>query len=396
MLRIALRMLAADRAKFGGLLFGLAFTAFLVTFAAAYFAGFMTHGFALVSENPGFDIWVMDPAVDSVEQTTNLPASALARVRSVDGVADARPLSLATADARFPNGRFQQFQVIAVDDATLAGAPAVDGVAGQALRSPDAVIVDAGGTSGKLDTPTLARDRWPHDGPHLQVPMRELAAGDELLVNDQRVRVLGQSHVPQRFPPRPLMYMTQGTALRLLPPERRTLTFVLVRAAEGLDANHLADRITARTGLRARTRAQFKSDTVRWYLINSEDVGDITAMLVLAMTMGLGVSGVMFFMFTLDSRRHYAVLKALGADPATLRNMVIVQVLVSALIGAGVGLGVCAAAVLLAVHANFPVRMMWFTPIIGVLGVGLVSAVAAWASLRPVARLEPGAVFAGR
>src|SRR6476661_7830548 len=107
--RIALKMLAADRAKFIGLLFGIAFTSFLVTFAASYFCGFMTRGFALISENPGVDVWVMDPAVESVDQTVNLPDSALARVRGVDGVRRATPLALGAATARFADGRFQTF-----------------------------------------------------------------------------------------------------------------------------------------------------------------------------------------------------------------------------------------------------------------------------------------------
>jgi len=69
------------------------------------------------------------PAVESAEQTTNLPDSALDRVRSVEGVLSAVPLALSTVEARFPNGTFQPFQVICVDDATLFGVPALkDGV----------------------------------------------------------------------------------------------------------------------------------------------------------------------------------------------------------------------------------------------------------------------------
>src|SRR5215469_10201786 len=125
MLRMALKMLMGDRAKYLGLLFGITLTSFLVTFAASYFCGFMTRGFALISENGAADVWVMDPAVASVEQTTNMAASALGRVRSVKGVASAVPLALGTAEARFPNGRVQPFQVIGVDDATLGGVPPV-------------------------------------------------------------------------------------------------------------------------------------------------------------------------------------------------------------------------------------------------------------------------------
>ncbi len=42
MFRLALKMLIGDRTKYAGLLFGITFTSFLVTFAASYFCGFMT------------------------------------------------------------------------------------------------------------------------------------------------------------------------------------------------------------------------------------------------------------------------------------------------------------------------------------------------------------------
>src|SRR5260370_1196675 len=80
MLRLALKMLVGDRTKYAGLLFGITFTSFLVTFAFSYFCGFMTRGFALIAENPLADVWVMDPAVGSAGQPTNLPDSALGRV----------------------------------------------------------------------------------------------------------------------------------------------------------------------------------------------------------------------------------------------------------------------------------------------------------------------------
>src|SRR6476620_4934992 len=153
MIRVAMKMLLGDRAKYVGLLFGITFTSFLVTFAASYFCGFMTRGFALIAENPTADVWVMDPAVDSIEQTANVPDSALDGVRSVDGVLSAVPLALGTADARFPNGRFQPFQIIGVDDATLSSVPRLkDDESPAVLRSPDAAIVDPGGTEGKLET----------------------------------------------------------------------------------------------------------------------------------------------------------------------------------------------------------------------------------------------------
>jgi putative ABC transport system permease protein len=145
MLRIALKMLLGDRAKYVGLIFGITFTSFLVTFAASYFAGIMTRGYAPIAENSTVDVWVMDSAVTSVEQTTNMSLQALVRVRSVAGVQSAVPLMFATADVRFPDGRYQPFQVVGVDDATLIGMPSIQNdVMPDLLRVPDAVVIDAG------------------------------------------------------------------------------------------------------------------------------------------------------------------------------------------------------------------------------------------------------------
>ncbi len=396
MFRLAWRMLAADRTKFFGLLFGIAFTSFLVTFAASYFCGFMTRGFSLISENGVADVWVMDPAVDSVEQTINLPVSALLKVRSVEGVRFATPLALGMVDVRFPNGRFQTFQVIGVDDASLQGAPSSRATHAEDLRTNNAIIVDAGGTEGKLETPVTREDQWPNDGVHLNVQTRELTKGDELLVNDQLLRVIARSHTLPRFPPRPLIYTTLANAVRILPSERHLLTFVMASAAPNISPRELALRIERQTGLRARSSEDFKADTVNWFLINSEDVGDIGAMLILAMTMGFGVTGIMLYMFTYENQKQYAVLKAMGASSKTLRRMIFFQAGVCALLGTGIGLGICGLAGEAVMSMGFPFRMMWFTPLIGLLGVALVSLTAAAISLRPVITLQPAVVFSSR
>ncbi len=397
MLRLALKMLMGDRTKYAGLLFGITFTSFLVTFAASYFCGFMTRGFALIAENPA-DVWVMDPAVESAEQTTNIPDSALDRVRGIEGVQSAVPLALTLADARLPNGRFQPFQVICVDDVTLSGMPQLrDGVSSAVLRAPGAVIVDAGGTDGKLETPSLKTDQWPYGAPHLNVATRELAAGDELLINDHLAVVQGRSDALPRYPPRPLLFTTFSNATHLLLPERHRLTFVLATAAPGISPQELAGRIHERTGLKARSSEDFKADTVRWFLINSEDVGDIAAMLSMAMSVGFGVTGVMLFIFTNENLKQYAVLKAMGATSRLLLTMILFQAGLCALVGTGLGLGLCGIiGHVAATQSDYPFRVMWFTLVLGAAMVMLVSLVAALISAGPVLKLEPGVVFTAR
>ncbi len=397
MFRVAVKMLFGDRVKYIGLLFGIAFTSFLVTFAGSYFAGFLTRSFALVAENPRTDVWVMDPAVRSVEPTTNLPSSTVDRVRSVEGVATAAPLVLGTTDVRFPNGRFQSFQIIGVDDATLAGLPPFkDGVSPIALRTPDSVAVARGGTSDKLQTPLEKKDQWYDGPPHLDVPTRTLRPGDDLLVNDHRVTVVARATALPRYPARPLLYTTYSNALRILPPERRMLTFVLATATLGVTPADLAARIESRTGFRARSSADFKADTVRWTLANSEDVGDVETMLSIAILIGFGVTGVLLYMFTNENLKQYAVLKAMGITPRLLLTMIFIQTGLCAVIGTGLGLGLCVAAGWLVAGPDYPFRLMWFTPIAGGLMVLVVAIVSAAISARPVLKLDAGMVFAGR
>lgn len=389
MFRVAIKMLMYDKTKYLGLFIGIGFTAFLVTFAMSYFAGFMTRGFALVSENPTAAVWVMDRAVSSTEATINMSNASLGLVRGVKGVDYASPLYLGDVTARFANGHFQTFQTIGVDDATLSGAPKPANL----LRIPESVIVDSGGTRGKIQTPIFKKDIWPYDGSHLNIPTRKLQYGDELLINDKRVVIANVSHTIPRFPPRPLLYTTTSNFKRLVPGKMKYITFIMVRNAKNILPEELAHKITTQTGLKAITRAAFKKETVMWYMINSEDVGDMVNMVMLAMIVGFGVTGVMLYMFTYENIKQYAVLKAMGASTKQLTHMILTQAFVGVIVGSGIGMGIAAFFGQAISSADFPFRMMWFAPLIGFLGVLIVSITAALISIRPILKMEPAIVF---
>ena len=389
MFRVAIEMLMHDKTKYIGLFIGIGFTAFLVTFSMSFLAGFMSRGFALVSENPSATVWVMDKAVSSPEATVNMSDASLGLVRGVKGVEYASALYISDVTARFANGNFQKFQVIGVDDATLSGAPK----SATSLHLPDSVIVDSGGTSGKIQTPLHKKDMWSYDGSHLSVPTRELKYGDKLLVNDKRVIVADVSHTIARFPPRPLLYTTQSNFKRLIPAGKRYITFIMVRSEKGVSPKQLAKDISAQTGLKAITSERFKKETVLWYMINSEDVGDMTNMVVLAMLVGFGVTGVMLYMFTYENIKQYAVLKAMGASKKQLSDMVFTQAFVGVVIGSGIGIAVAALIGQAIASTDFPFRMMWFAPLFGFLGVLIVSITAAFISLRPILKMDSAVVF---
>jgi putative ABC transport system permease protein len=111
---------------------------------------------------------------------------------------------------------------------------------------------------------------------------------------------------------------------------------------------------------------------------------------------GFGVTGVMLYMFTYENLKQYAVLNTMGATPRLLLTMIFVQAGVCALLGGGLGLGLCALVGDTVGETGYPFRMMWFTPLVGIIGVMIVSLTAAAISVRPVLKLQPAVVFAGR
>jgi len=115
------------------------------------------------------------------------------------------------------------------------------------------------------------------------------------------------------------------------------------------------------------------------------------------MLVGFGVTGVVLYMFTEENLGQYALLQAAGATPRLLTAMILVQAAVCAVLGTGIGLGVCAVVRpgrRRGSRVSVPDDVV--RALIGGGMVILVSIVAALVSMRPVFKLQPASVFAGR
>lgn len=395
MIRLAIRMLVGDTTKWLGVVMGVLFCTFLTTHMLAMFAGMMERSFALITDIPQADIWVMDPTVEYADEPAGLPATALDRTRSVPGVKWAVPLYTGTLRARLPSGQFRGVLVIGIDDATLIGAPEriIRGDV-RSLRNAESVIADTEGARLLLRMPLRLPEHRPGwNMPDLKVPTRPLVVGDELLVNDHRLVVVGLAELGARFLSKPILYMTYSRARQIAPPERNLLSYVLVKAADGEDHHALAERIQRSTGLRARPRVAFEEDTFWYYVRTTGVVGRIAFMVSLAVVVGALVSGLLLYLFTADNLRYYATLKALGAADATVVKMVLAQAAVCGVVGFGMGVGLSVLLSRLMSTRAMPYLLMW--PALGFTAavVVVVSALSALLSARSVIRLEPGMVF---
>jgi len=385
MYSISLKMLMGERAKYLAMIFGLSFASMLMTHSAALFVGIMLRTVATIRNCGVADIWVMDPKALYVDDVKNVSDTELYRVRSVEGVDWAVPLFYGLLKARLPNGGFQSSLVLGLDDSSLAGGPP-EMIQGSMrdLRLADAVIVDIDGASRRFAN-AGAENGVKH-------PLR---IGDSLELNDHRANVVGLCRVERSLLSQPVIYTTYSRALAFAPAERKSLSFVLVKANPKADQRKLCKLISQQTGLAAYTQDELWWMTMRYYFRNTAIPLNTGTAALLGLIVGIAVSGQAFYSFTQDNIRHFGALKAMGVSNGTLLRMILLQAAIVGLLGYGVGIGVTAFTGYLTRFTEISWRLTWWILAGSAVAVMLICTGSAAASIRRVLKLEPAIVFRG-
>lgn len=379
---VAIKMLIGDRLKYLGLVGGLAFAALLVTQQAAIFTGYALRTGAWIRDTSSADLWIMDPQQEHTDDAKRLVSTALQRVRSIEGVAWAMPMFKGYMPARMPDGKVHQIRVVGLDDATLEGLPPemVEGRASD-LRSDRAIFVNVADIGKKL----MVTDT---DG-----TSRPLRIGDRLDINDSDSVVRGIYAKSAEFFWEPVVYTTYSHALRVAPPERKQLQFVLAKLAPGADAARVQRDIVAATGLAAYTRAQFEHITMWFILLQTGILVNFGITIALGFVIGVLVSALLLYTFMLEHARHFAALKAMGASSWRLIRMVGLQVLAVGTAGFGIGVGGAAITGKFFAGGDLAFAMVWQIPVLGAAAILVCCLAAAGLSLLRVLRVEPAIVF---
>ena len=402
--RVALRMLTGDTTKYLGIVFGVAFASLLMSQQMAIFCGLMRNTTSQIRDIEGGDIWVMDKSVQYVDDLKPMSEGKLQLVRGVPGVAWAVRLYKGIAKARLGDGNFQQVILVGVDDASLTGVPQPDRVlVGNIddLRQPDAVMIDDFG--------------WRY-----LFPDEPFAPGKVLEMNDKRAVIVGMCKCLPTFQTFPILYCTYSQAVKFVPQERKTLTFILAKVGDRVDpsagnlvvppqpkcpfgfadtsrAAEVAKAITAKTGLQARTNDQFFWQTIGYYMIRTGIPINFAITVFLGFVVGCAIAGQTFYLFTLENLKQFGSLKAMGVSNLRIIRMVLLQAAVVGSIGFGLGLGGAAAFglvfPLLAKNAPPSFYLGWHVVALTAGAVALIMTLASLASLKKVLFLEPGVVF---
>lgn len=324
MMRLALKMLFGDRAKYAMLVCGLTFCALLMTQQTSVFCGLLLWTTATV-RNVRVPIWVADAKVEQVNEVVPLREIDLQRVRSVDDVQWAVPLFWSILQARLPDGTFQAVQLTGLDSATLVGRPGhIKEGNIEDLRLPNAVIVDQ-----------VAISKFRKRGIELHV-------GSTFEINDKEARVVAICQTERSFLGQPYVFTTYSRALEYSPPQRKLLSFILVQPKPGADVALLLERIGSIGGLRAFSSDDFARRTIEWYFKNTGIPISFGTVVLMGIIVGIAIAGQTFYLFIHENIRFMAALKAMGAGRFLLIRMVTLQAFTVGFTGYGLGVGLAA------------------------------------------------------
>ena len=361
---LARRNLFRDRTRFLLSVLGVAVSVGLILLLAGYRSGVYRQASAYLDNTPGTVVVAERGIRDFLGTSSVLPPAAADVVRSTAGVD--RVIPVVSQFVIFERHERKDGFFLIGYDPTVGGGP-WKLVEGREPTADNELVVDR----------TTARQ---HD----------MAIGDQVRLLDRDATIVGLSD-ETTFWAGSVAFARLTTLESLLrAPDVRS--FLLVTPEAGISPETLRDRLAI-----PGTEVLLKSDVVANDAKLMARVYDapIGLMVAIAFVVGVLVVGLVIYTATIERRREYGAIKAIGACNRTLYRVVTIQAVIAAAVGAlvGIGLAYAAGAALMTWRPQFLVDIEP-APIGVVLASSLLMALlAALIPARSVARLEPAEVF---
>lgn len=327
MLSLALKMLIGNKASFIGTVFGIFLATLLISQQSAIFLGLVSRSYRVITDIPLPNIWVMDPATESVDRIRGMPPGNLNLVRSVPYVEWAVPINVTHTPVVTQTGIFSIAELYGIDDATLIGAP-LQMVEGKVrdLHREGGIIVDIYSAKSAL-AKTLPNG--------VQVPLK---IGDEMEINNRRAIVVGLCQITQGFYPQPIIFTSISSFKEFNSFEGNQLAFIAAKSRQEHSVQDVCNRINAYPGLNALTTNQFKWRIIKTFLETGILI-NFGLSVALGFIVGFSIAGQIFYIMTLENLMYYALIKAIGGTKKMILVMILFQALVVGIIGFFLGIG---------------------------------------------------------
>ena len=363
---LARRNLFRDRTRFALSVLGVAVSVGLILLLSGYRAGVYHQASAYLDNSPGSVVVAEKGIRDFLGTSSVLPSGALDVVRSTPGVD--RVIPVVSSFVIFErHERKDGFFLIGYDPAVGGGPWKL--VQGREPTADDELVID-----------------------RMTARQHDIAIGEQVSLLDRSATVVGLSE-ETTFWAGSIAFARRGTLESLLRSPGVT-SFLLVSPATGTSAEELVDRLYL-----PGTEVLLKTDVIANDAKLMARVYDapIGLMVAIAFVVGVLVVGIVIYTATIERRREYGSVKAIGARNLTLYRVVTTQAIIAAVAGAiaGVGLAYGAGAVLMTWRPQFLVTIEPAAVGIVLVSSLLMALLAALIPARSVARLEPAEVFRG-
>jgi putative ABC transport system permease protein len=363
---LARRNLFRDRTRFALSVLGVAVSVGLILLLAGYRAGIYRQASAYLQNTPGSLVVAEAGIRDFLGTSSVLPSDAADAVRSTPGVD--RVVPIVSQFVIFErHGRKDGFFLIGYDPAEGGGPWKL--VAGREPAADDELVID-----------------------RTTADQHDIAIGERLTLLDREATVVGLSDETTFWAGS--IAFARITTLQTLLRAPGLRSFLLVSPDADTAPDVLRDRLDV-SGTEVLLKREVVANDAK--LMGRVYDAPIGLMVAIAFVVGVLVVGLVIYTATIERRREYGAIKAIGARNRTLYRVVTTQALIAAVVGAfaGVGLAYGAGAALMAWRPQFLVTIEP-TAVAIVLASSLVMAtLAALIPARSVARLEPAEVFRG-
>jgi len=373
MLRFALRFAAYDRPKSIGVILGIMISTFLVGQQIGIFL-FLTGAMSALVDNTEADIWVVDSRTSDVNALAPIDVRIGPQVESLEGVAKAYPFVVTAATAKFAAGKSSPVALVGAQPPAFRGGP------WRIEKGKVADLVEEGVVSVDYYDREVLNDA--DVGTMFEIGGRRVRVG----VRTKGVRSFGGQYV----------FTTIATARALGGIPSTKASAFLVDVEDGADVLAVRDRINgAIFGVRAWTKRDFSRATVSTILGTSGIAYSIGTLVVFAFIAGMVIIGLTMYSAAVDRLRDYGTLKAIGANNAYIRNLILLQAVAFALVGYGLGVlliegfrnGIANTGVIFQYTGAFKIGFFILTVVIALGG--------AVFAMRRIGKVEPASVFRG-
>ena len=324
-MRLAWRNLIQERTRLALSVVGVALAILLILLLQGFLGGMFRQIAAYLENSPGSLVVAQDGVVNLLGATSLLPPEAAAEARQVKGIEAVVPI-LSQFVILDLHDKKQPVYLIGYDPAIGGGPWQV--AEGRGPNADDEMVIDS-----------VLADRH---GLHL---------GDRFKIMDREFTIVGLSQGTTSW--MTSFLFVRKTAAEALVRVPGATSFLLISPAAGQDPETARLRLESIPGTQALLKTEMIANDSK--LFGRLFSAPIRLMAGIAFLVGTLVVGLVIYTATIERRREYGVLKAIGAPNRVLFGVVTLQALAASVAGSlgGVALAVAAARAIMQLRPQF-------------------------------------------